>query len=166
MGKTLIVNGSPRENGYCAKVCQYIADKTGGEIIDCEVGHCTGCDACRDGNCIIDDKMQTYYDLIKKADNIILVSPLYFSMLTGKMLTFASRWQYFYHNPIKSEKHGTVILLGGGSTKDTSKAFSTAKIILKYAGIQTPETIAFVGTDAKDPMRDEGFLQCVNNVVL
>ena len=165
MKKTLIVNGSPRGNGFCAKICALIADKTGGKVIDCDVSHCNACDACRGGNCVIDDKMQEYYGLIKAADNIVFFSPLYFSMLTGKMLTFASRWQYFYHNPCKTEKNGAVILLGGGSTKDTQKAFSTAKIIMRYAGIKDPECIAFVGTDSKDPLEDTGFTEKLYKIV-
>ena len=167
--QTLIINGSPRENGNCAQVINYLKQNIGGEISVCSccaenIAHCTGCDACKSGSCAIDDDMRQYYEKIRRADNIIFVSPLYFSMLTGGLLTFASRWQFFYHNPIKTSKRGAVILLGGGSTKDTSKAFSTAKIILRYAGIKDPDCAAFVGTDREAPLEDAEFTEKLNKL--
>ena len=162
--KTLILNGSPRSDGNCAAVISYLKRNICGEISVCaccaeNISHCTGCDRCKGGECVIKDDMQVYYRKIREADNIIIVSPLYFSMLTGGLLTFASRWQYFYHNPVKGEKKGAVILLGGGSTKDTSKAFSTAKIILHYAGIKDPICAAFVNTDREKPLENKGFVK-------
>ena len=109
--------------------------------------------------------MKDYYPLIEKAENIIFVSPLYFSMLTGGMLTFASRFQYFYHNPVKKDKNGAVILLGGGSTKDTSKAYSTAKIIMRYIGINSPECLDFIGTDTKKPLENSGFKEKLDEII-
>lgn len=165
--KTLIINGSPRPNGHCAAVTGYIK-KQGCAVINCcfeNIAHCTGCDACADGRCVIDDKMRDIYPLIEAADNVIFVSPLYFSMLTGGLLTFASRWQYFYHNPCKAPKKGAVILLGGGSTKDVSKAFSTAKIIMRYAGVNDPHCIGFVGTDKYLPLKDSAFKKQLDDML-
>ena len=166
--KTLIINGSPRKDGHCADVIKYIADRLDCDIINCcfeNIAHCTGCDACKTGACVINDDMQPLYEKIKAADNIFFVSPLYFSMLTGALLTFASRWQYFYHHPIQGEKQGAVIVLGGGSTKDTSKALSTAKIILRYAGIKDPYTAKFVGTDTALPLEDKKFTSAVDYIL-
>lgn len=166
--KTLIINGSPRTDGHCAAVTDYIKKNIPCDVINCcreDIAHCTGCDACTDGSCVINDKMQEIYAKIKAADNIIFVSPLYFSMLTGALLTFASRFQYFYHNPIRNAKHGAVILLGGGSTRDTSKAFSTAKIIMRYIGIESPAEAAFIGTDSCSPLDDRDFTAQIDNII-
>ncbi len=166
--KTLIINGSPRPDGHCAAVLDYIKKNIDCDVINCcfeNIAHCTGCDGCADGCCVIDDKMRQFYKQIEAADNIIFISPLYFSMLTGALLTFASRFQYFYHNPVRGKKHGAVILIGGGSTKDTSKAFSTAKIIMRYTGIQDPEEIAFVGTDISAPLDDKDFKNDIDSVI-
>ena len=167
--QTLIINGSPRENGNCAQVINYLKQNIGGEISVCSccaenIAHCTGCDRCKGGECIIKDDMQAYYRKIREPYNIIIVSPLYFSMLTGGLLTFASRWQYFYHNPVKGEKKGAVILLGGGSTKDITKAYSTAKIIMRYAAIKDPDCASFVGTDRENPLEDAEFTEKLNKL--
>ena len=165
MKTTLVVNGSPRTDGFSSAVAEYIKKRLDAcTVISPDVRHCTGCDMCRAGECVINDDMQAYYGLIRDADNIIFVSPLYFSMLTGKMLTFASRWQYFYRRPCTGQKNGAVILLGGGSTKDTQKAFSTAKIIMRYAGIEEPQLAAFVGTDSADPLKDKDFLNKLDEI--
>ncbi|MBQ9518782.1 MAG: flavodoxin family protein [Firmicutes bacterium] len=166
--KTLVINGSPRKDGHCAAVTEYIKKYTVCEVINCcfeDIAHCTGCDACKNGKCVINDKMSDIYEKIKSADRIIFVSPLYFSMLTGALLTLASRFQYFYHHPVKNTKRGAVILLGGGSTKDTKKAFSTAKIILRYVGVNNPEEAAFVGTDIKKPLEDAAFKNKIDGMI-
>ncbi len=167
MKKTLIVNGSPRENGHCAKVIKYMEKHLETTVINCfdNILHCTGCDVCQNGKCILNDKMQQFYTLIENADNIIFVSPLYFSMLTGGLLTFASRWQYFYHNPCKKQKKGAVILLGGGSTRDTAKAYSTADIIMRYANIKEPLHLDFIGTDGKDPLDEQAFTKQLDKII-
>lgn len=40
--------------------------------------------------------MVLFYDDILNADNILIASPLYYSMLTGAVLNFVSRFQYFF----------------------------------------------------------------------
>ena len=166
---TLVINGSPRFEGYSHKISEHIKKLTNADMINCchaNITHCSGCDNCLNDDCIIPDDMASYYPLVSSADKIIIVSPLYFSMLTGGLLTFASRWQYFYHHPVKSTKKGAVILIGGGSTKDTSKAYSTADIILGCVGVKAPLHADFVGTDTRDPFSDPAFVSKLDEIAL
>lgn len=70
-------------------------------------------------------------------DNVLLASPVYFSELTGPMLSVGSRLQtYFCGRRFRkedlglAEKKGAVVLVGGGDGKP-DKAYETAKTLLK-----------------------------------
>lgn len=169
---TLIINGSPRANGDTVSLINMLKKNLNGEIYI--VNACSGdikpCDDCRYCNksdkCIIEDKMQDIYSLIQECDNIILASPLYFSELSWCLLMFASRLQHVYMSwknrgkfyGIKP-KEGGVIIVGGGSTRDTSKAENTASIILKTMGADNIKTISSLQTDKIPAAQDQSAIR-------
>lgn len=145
--KTLIFNGSPRKNGNTAQIinkltkllqCEY-------KVIDtyyCNISPCMDCRWCREhSGCCIEDEMQDIYNYIQECDNIIIVSPIYFSELTGKLLDIGSRLQYYFstryfrnENPIIKQKKGAVVLVGGGDG-NMDKAYDTACTLLKHMNV-------------------------------
>ena len=140
--KTLILNGSPREEGNTAFIVKEIARRLDGEyrIVDadrCNISPCVDCRHCKTNNdCAINDEMKEIYEYIEECDNILIASPIYFSELTGKLLDIGSRLQkyfcarYFRHeNPLPKPKRGAAVLVGG-SGKDMNKSWDTAKILL------------------------------------
>ncbi len=142
--KTLIINGSPRENGDTASLIRELKKKLPGEYktVDayrCDVSPCTDCRYCREHDgCAIKDEMQDIYSYIQACDNILIASPVYFSELTGKLLDLGSRLQTYYcaaffrgEKPIEKEKKGAVILVGGGDGR-MEKAYSTACTLLHH----------------------------------
>ena len=142
--KTLILNGSPRENGDTAALIKETVRQLAGEykIVDayrCGVSPCVDCRYCREhSGCAIDDEMQEIYDYIQECDNVLIASPVYFSELTGKLLDLGSRLQTYYcavsfrkEKPAMKEKKGAVILVGGGDGS-MDKAYSTACILLRH----------------------------------
>lgn len=55
---------------------------------------CTGCFACKksaDSGCVLKDDMQTIYDDYKKADTVILGSPVYMGQMTAQAKIFTDR---------------------------------------------------------------------------
>ena len=65
--------------------------------------------------------MQDIYKYIQVCENILIVSPLYFSELAGKLLDVGSRPQTYFcdrffrnEEPVVKSKKGAVILVGGG----------------------------------------------------
>ena len=140
--KTLIFNGSPRTNGDTVYLINELTRRLTGEvkIIDAYSANIKPCMACRycwqEPSCIIQDKMQEVYAYIKECDNIVIASPIYFSELTGPLLSVLSRLQVFYAAKyirdealITKKKKGAVILCGGGGGSP-KRAQATAKIIL------------------------------------
>lgn len=141
---TLILNGSPHKNGDTAALLAALRENLHGEVtqIDCyraDISPCTDCRWCtKNPGCAIRDGMQEIYPIIETCDNIIIASPVYFSLPTAPVLGVASRIQtYFCASffrkspvPIKPKKGG--IILAGGGSGSAEPAEATARRLLKY----------------------------------
>ena len=103
MSKVLAINGSPRKDGNTAILIRHILKELEQEGIGTEtiqiggknVHGCTACMKCfenRDGKCAIDnDMVNTIIEKIRKADGIILGSPVYFLDITAEMKALIDR---------------------------------------------------------------------------
>ena len=122
--KRLIIVGSPRTNGRCAHLAEQLFEANIDEhpedelflvpVSEIEVGPCIGCNACRatspvtfkgdDGaevteerhRCVFDDDMQTVYDLLDDADELVVVSPVFFSGAPAPMKCIIDRLQPYF----------------------------------------------------------------------
>lgn len=104
--KVIAINGSPKKNGNTYQALKQVAtelEEKGIEVEIVQVGDklirgCTACGACyknRDEECIIkDDEVNSFIQLMKHADGIILGSPVYFSAIPGTMKSFLDRAFY------------------------------------------------------------------------
>lgn len=142
--KTLIFNGSPRKNGDTIALVNELINNLKGEYkilnaYNCIIKPCIDCRYCwKNVGCCQRDGMQEVYDYIQECDNILIVSPIYFSELTGQLLAITSRLQTYFcakffrkETPITKEKKGAVILVGGGDG-DIQKPYKTACILLHH----------------------------------
>lgn len=144
--KTLIINGSPRKNGDSMTLVNEMIKHLHGEVriihtYYADISPCIDCRYCwQNPGCSIKDGMQEVYELLKEVDNVILASPLYFSELTGELLSFASRLQLFYvskgirkDNAFKlKNKNGALLISAGGDTKNLECALRRADIVFKH----------------------------------
>ena len=122
--KRVIVVGSPRSKGRSAHLAEMLFEASIDEcpedeiflvpVSEVEIGPCIGCGACRkkmevisrdeDGNevseskhrCVFDDDMQTLYDLLDDTDELIVVSPIYFSGAPAPMKCVLDRLQPYF----------------------------------------------------------------------
>lgn len=147
--KTLIINGSPRKNGDTMFLINELIKQLNGEIklvntyYD-DIKPCIDCRYCWTNNgCCMKDDMQEIYKLFDEVDNVIIASPLYFSELTGKLLSFASRLQMYYARKyIRNDKDFTLkrkkglLILTGGGDGSPKPAIASANIIFKYINAQ------------------------------
>ena len=141
--KTLILNGTTRKKGDADFIVNKIKDKLSGEIMEVsffdDISPCLDCRYCWENEgCVIDDKMQEVYRFIEDCDNVILVSPIWFSEITGPLLNITSRFQRYYTSkyfrgiiPNIKEKDGVIMLVGGESGTETNAIF-TAKTVLGH----------------------------------
>lgn len=164
---TLILNGSPHKNGDTAALIAALREDLRGEItqIDCyrsNISPCTDCRWCtKNPGCAIRDTMQDVYPILETCDNIVIASPVYFSLLTAPLLGVCSRIQtYFCASffrgtpiPIKPKRGG--ILLAGGGSGSAEPAEATARRLLKYMKAhQIGPLAASLATD-KTPARSD-----------
>lgn len=141
--KTLIFNGSPRKNGDTVSLINILKNEFGGEInqIDTyysDIQPCIDCRCCWMHNgCAIKDEMQRVFSLIDEADNIVIASPIYFSELSGSLLSVLSRLQYLYiskqfrgEDILSKKKRNGIIILAGGGDGSPQKAVETTTCLL------------------------------------
>ena len=171
----LIIVGSPRTNGRSAHLANMLFETCIEECPDDElalapvstlnVAGCTGCDACR-GNiaklvelgeealdddfapCAIDDDMQEIYELIDAADEIIVVSPVYFAGPPSQLKALLDRLQpYYWTNARAEEKRPAVLhVVGeGGDPHGFSALVSIVRSALAVAGFRLETVFDWVG---------------------
>lgn len=171
----LIIVGSPRTNGRSAHLANMLFESCIEECPDDElalapvstlnVAGCTGCDACR-GNiaklvelgeealdddfapCAIDDDMQEIYELIDAADEITVVSPVYFAGPPSQLKALLDRLQpYYWTNARAEEKRPAVLhVVGeGGDPHGFSALVSIVRSALAVAGFRLETVFDWVG---------------------
>ncbi len=108
MKKVLIISGSPRKKGNSQRLCE--AFKKGAEeqgnsvelvrLAEKKIGYCKACDYCmkNNGTCVQKDDMSDLLEAYKKADVLVLATPVYFYGICAQMKTFIDRmypiWQH------------------------------------------------------------------------
>ncbi len=146
--KTLILNGSPRNNGDTSALLSAFTTALSGEcmIIDCysaDIAPCIDCRACRSAlACPKQDDMQAVYEYLHGCDAVVIASPVHYAELSSGLLTAAGRFQLYssamifrHERPFVKPKKGAVLLAQGGSG-GAQRAFETAKLIFDSIGVK------------------------------
>lgn len=166
----MFLNGSPHKNGDVAFLIGALKKELGGRFYQadayfCGIRPCTGCGCCKTHNaCAIQDGMQALYRQMEEADNIVICSPVYFSNLTGPLLSVLSRVQRYYmarmrgEAPLGAPKAGAVLLAGGGDGS-VELALRSAKILLGQMGARFVGAAAILNTDQMAAKDDPGALE-------
>lgn len=138
--------GSPRIGGNTDRLLTAFLDEAkelGAETIKIDVGkmkisHCVECRTCvRKGFCAIDDDMQGIYPLLRRADLVVLASPIFFYGLTGMVKAVVDRAQALWarryvlklNDPGVNVRKG--LLLSLGATKGEN-LFNGVSLEAKY----------------------------------
>ncbi len=105
MGRKLIVCGSPRKAGRSNHIASALLEQfanAGDEVelfllAEHPIAPCTACDACeKTYTCIINDDMHLLYPLLDETDELILVSPVYFSGPPAQFKAVLDRFQPYF----------------------------------------------------------------------
>jgi multimeric flavodoxin WrbA len=122
----LILNGSPRQKGNSALLADQVAAgarAAGAQVetfflANMDVQPCTACDACQgagDGECIIDDDMQHLYPRLRRADAIVVASPIYWFTLSAQTKLWIDRCYALegpQGNALAGKQFGVVLTYG------------------------------------------------------
>ena len=179
--KTLVINGSPRENGDSMTMIKELTKYLIGEVIfidvyNSNISHCSDCRYCwTNKGCSIEDGMDRVYQLLNEVDNVIIGSPIYFYELSGGMFNFASRLQLAFTSEYfrKDEefklkfKNGVLVLSAGGDVKDLEgRALRTANIIFKHMNAKSIGTIMSMNTNEIPASQDFQALNSAKEIAL
>ena len=135
------------------------------DAYNASINPCIDCRYCwkKDGCAQMDD-MQEIYDYIEDCDNVVIASPIYFSELSGELLSVGSRLQmyfaaeYFRKNTIiTKKKYGAVILCGGGDGSPV-KAEDTALCLLRHMKTVSVGHVYSLQTNTLSELGDESAL--------
>ncbi len=142
MKNVLILNGSPRKNGYTSELIKLLKsnlnEKINLDIFECHganVQFCIDCRHCeKNYSCIIDDEMQVLYKKIEEADVLIFATPVYFYSVSAQIKTVIDRLQVYFFKHIKKqnqlmkEKEGYILTVGGA--KSYNNQFNGVKTVI------------------------------------
>lgn len=132
---------------------------------DDQIAPCSDCRHCWiKPTCRIEDKMQLLYRKIDDYDNVVILSPLYFSELSGPLLSMCSRFQYFWilrnfqkKELISKRKKGVLIIAGAGDG-DTISAEQSADIIFHHLKTDCVAKLFSLATAVTPARRDAELL--------
>jgi len=164
------LQGSPRKKGNTSKLLSAFLDEAKNmgaytqylDVPRMNINPCQGCGNCeKKAFCIIDDEMQQVFPLLRKADVVVLASPVFFYGVTAQLKCLVDRSQVLWsrkyiHNledPGRKWRQGLFLSVGATKGKDLFDGISlTAKYFfdavgakfegsLTYKKIEDPEDI-------------------------
>jgi len=170
--KTLIFNGSPKENGDTKALIDELVTHLNGEVkilsLDSNINPCVDCRYCWENTgCCVNDEMQSVYAYLEDCDNIVLASPIWFSSLSGPLLNLTSRIQalyaanHFQQIPVTVKgKKGVIIIVGAEPGTEVIPT-QNALTIMKFMNVHRPSTskIYSLNTNNLPACEDEAALE-------
>ena len=127
--KYVVINGSPRKKNTW-KVTKQAMKNMGGEfeeihLLKKKIPMCNGCFKCimeGEDKCPHFDRIDSIMEKIKKADGVIITSPVYAMNVSGLLKNFFDHTAYLYHRPEFFTKKALVIVTtAGAGQKDVAK---------------------------------------------
>lgn len=140
-----------REAGHAVTVYQ---------LNDMAIKPCQDCGGCTtSGACIHEDEMTGVFEAIRRADRIILASPIFFYNISAQAKAMVDRCQAFWCEKylLKKEipagpagRKGLLLLVGGMKKEDGLRcAEATVKGFFRTVSVPEHEVLAYGGVDAK-----------------
>lgn len=166
MDSWVVINGSPRLNGKCARVVSLLKQGIAHthpdvqlqefEVGCMDVSGCNGCEYCRAGEgCIIEDDMPQLIDALDDAQRVLLVVPVYFAGAPSQMKAVLDRlqpyfWDYMERKkagvPLKPKRPLTLFVVGdGGDPHGFEPLVSSVRSSMALAGFSIDETVPLIG---------------------
>lgn len=144
----LVLNGSPRKLGNTKRMI--IAFREGAEsvghrvdIVDVchlNIAGCLACEYCHtkgNGSCVQKDDMQEVYQLLSKAEMLVIASPIYYHGISGQLKCTIDRF-YSAAYPVKPPhlKKVAMILSSGDANMYDGAMFSFRGDFLDFLGLE------------------------------
>ena len=138
------INGSPNKEGNIGYLLNYILEKTKAlgseyEIINanevlnsCGNPFCVVCSTPCNGNCYKGTDLERAYELITKADGILIGSPVYFGTLSAQLKAFFDKTRGYRGKKVWINKVGAGVTVGAskyGGQETTIRAIHDIMLV-------------------------------------
>jgi multimeric flavodoxin WrbA len=173
--KVLVFLGSPRKNGNSALLAKRVMDgaKAAGASVESFYLHgmkikpCTACDACRgqgQRDCILKDDMAPLYSKLRKADAIVIATPVYWFTVSAQTKLFMDRWYAMGGEagyPFKGKKFGIVLTYADEDpfSSGAVNALRTFQDALGYVGAEIVGMVYGSAEKAGDIKKNKSLLK-------
>ena len=168
MGTWVVINGSPRLNGKCARLIRMLKasiEQSHPEVslVEYEVGRmdvsgCNGCEFCKTNEeCIIEDDMMQFIDDLNKAERVFLVAPIYFAGAPSQLKAVLDRLQPFFWSyldrkkasrPLPAKRPLSLFVVGdGGDPHGYEPLVASVRSSMALAGFALEETVPLIGVN-------------------
>ncbi|OPL15791.1 MAG: flavin reductase [delta proteobacterium ML8_D] len=146
------LQGSPRSKGNTGILLSAFLNAAAGmgaqtrylDVAHMAISPCTECGICeKQGFCPIDDDMQQIYPLLRRADLIVMATPIFFYGTTAQIKALIDRSQALWarkyihklNDPLGNWRNGLLLSLGATKGKDLFEGVSlTAKYFFDAVG--------------------------------
>jgi multimeric flavodoxin WrbA len=131
-GNIVILSGSPRKGGNTDQLAAAFIDgaREAGKqtalfrVADLKIGGCLGCEHCfnAQGVCVQHDDMPPILDALRKADALVLASPVYYFGVTAQLKLAIDRFFALLREGMPVKR--AALLMACGDAADTAAASS------------------------------------------
>jgi multimeric flavodoxin WrbA len=170
--KIIGIVGSPRQGGNTEILTRIALEEIENEGLETELISLAGkkikpCDGCRScstkGKCHIKDDFESIFAKMKKADGIILATPVYYGAATPQMTSFISRFYGTRGRPLRNKVGGPIVVARRAGHNFT---FAQLMFFFMISEMIVPGStywnVAF-GRSKGDVTKDEEGLQTIKN---
>lgn len=140
--KTLGIVASHRKYGNSYVILKKFLERRKNKKIvwigDFKIKPCMACNNCKEGKCIIKDDFMEFINFMKKHDEVVISTPIYFTNVPSEFKKIIDRTQVFYFNgPPFKKKKGIILINSAQKNKKYIRSTSiTVKSFLKTLGIK------------------------------
>jgi multimeric flavodoxin WrbA len=155
--------GSPRRHGNTAILMEAFLEGARGSgaetiLLDAaalDISGCSSCNACQDtGTCVMDDDMAKVYDSIRRADVVVLGTPLYFSGMSSQLKAVIDRCQCLWQNARQgkglTDKRGYLLCVGAMENANFRNVISEVRSFYKGVGLTYAGEITVAGVESEN----------------
>jgi len=123
----VVLSGSPRKNGTTERLIKEFTSgaiesgKTVTEfrVADLSIAPCKACMHCfqHNGECVYKDDMPLILEALRKADALLLVSPIYYWSVTAQLKTAIDRFYSSFSAPLSIKRSGLILTCGNDNAE-------------------------------------------------
>lgn len=170
----VVVTGSPRAGGNSEILADAFTEgaRQSGNLVTVfhagrmNISGCLDCKYCftHEGECVQNDAMQAVYPVLRKADMLVLASPVYWYGMSSQIKAMIDRMFAGCKKPYPVKSIALLVTYGGTDAKAAAPVISHFEAISYYMGWESAGIISQEGVKEKGEIRGKKSLAEARNL--